>query len=82
MVVRFAQSIINEWICGYASFFAVKLIHNSKSLSIYATLYTPNLISVRLAPLFFSLASLKESNIPSPLCSVRVMLSRFVKYFF
>ncbi|CRH32119.1 hypothetical protein ACVWWU_003756 [Pantoea sp. PA1] len=37
MVVRFAQSVINEWICGYASFFAVKLIHNSKSLSIYAT---------------------------------------------
>lgn len=41
MVVRLAQSIINEWICGYASFFAVKLIYNSKSLSIYATFIRP-----------------------------------------
>jgi len=36
-MARLAQSVINEWICGYASFFAVKLIYNSKSLSIYTT---------------------------------------------
>ncbi|PWK99673.1 hypothetical protein C7431_102491 [Pantoea allii] len=41
MVVRFARSVINEWTGGYASFFAVKLIHNSKSLAIYATFIRP-----------------------------------------
>ena len=54
MVVRFAQSVINEWICGYASFFAVKLIHNSKSLAFYACSSLPNLVDTGLGPLFLT----------------------------